>query len=236
MLKKKYMTFILAVTVGLAMVAGGCGAKSENDVQTENSSGDAETDESGETSAEESDSEVENSDGKTGDNDSAIESEADLETEEMSAGLTFTTQDIYGETVTEDIFKEYDLTLVNCFATWCSPCIAEMPELAQLHETMAEKKVNVVAVCLDSLNNEGEVDEDAVSLAKQIAEYSGAEFTFLVPDEMYFGGRLSGIQAVPESFFVDGNGNIVGETYVGARDLAAWTEIVEQELANLAGN
>ena len=212
MLKKKYMTFILAVTVGLAMVAGGCGAKSEKDVQTEN------TDE------------------KTEDNGNAIEDEANLETEEVSAGLTFTTQDIYGETVTEDIFKEYDLTLVNCFATWCGPCISEMPELAQLHETMAEKKVNVVAVCLDALNNAGEVDEDAVALAQQIAGYSGAEFTFLVPDETYFGGRLSGIQAVPESFFVDGNGNIVGETYVGARDLAAWTEIVEQELANLAGN
>ena len=43
-------------------------------------------------------------------------------------------------------------------------------------------------------------------------------------------GRLSGIDAVPETFFVDKEGNIVGDTYVGSHGLEEWREIVEKEL------
>lgn len=154
--------------------------------------------------------------------------------DENSLGI-FTTQDIYGETVTQEIFQDYDLTLVNLFATWCSPCVAEMPELAQLQKNMADQGVNVVAVVLDAVDASGELDLKALALAQQLAAKSEAEFSFLVPDTTYFNGRLYGVQAVPESFFVDHEGKIVGETYVGARSLDEWTAIVELELASLSG-
>lgn len=157
---------------------------------------------------------------------------SDVEEQGELPGLVFSTQDIYGNEVTEDIFSEYDLTLVNVFATWCSPCVAEMPELAQLHKNMAEENVNVLAVVTDALNERGEADEKRIELAKQIAEMSGAEFTFMVPDDTYLNGILYQIQAVPTSFFVDSQGMIVGEPYVGARDLAGWTDVVTQVLEN----
>ena len=47
-------------------------------------------------------------------------------------------------------------------------------------------------------------------------------------------GRLVGIQAVPETFFVDKNGTIVGETYSGSHSLDEWTEIVKQTLKDTA--
>ena len=47
-------------------------------------------------------------------------------------------------------------------------------------------------------------------------------------------GRLNGINAFPETFFVDKDGNIVGETYSGSHDLKEWKEIVEKELANVS--
>ena len=46
-------------------------------------------------------------------------------------------------------------------------------------------------------------------------------------------GRLNGISAFPETFFVDKNGNIVGETYSASHSLDEWKEIVEQELENV---
>ena len=49
-------------------------------------------------------------------------------------------------------------------------------------------------------------------------------------------GRLTGIQAFPETFFVDKDGNIVGETYSGSGSLEDWLEVVEQELANVKGD
>ena len=41
--------------------------------------------------------------------------------EEMQQSLEFSTRDIEGETYTQDMFADYDLTMVNVFATWCSP-------------------------------------------------------------------------------------------------------------------
>ena len=38
---------------------------------------------------------------------------------------------------------------------------------------------------------------------------------------------------MPETFFVDKNGNIVGETYSGAKSKEEWKQVIEKELANL---
>lgn len=46
-------------------------------------------------------------------------------------------------------------------------------------------------------------------------------------------GHLIGIEGFPETFFVDKDGNIVGETYSGSGDLAYWTSAVEKELAKV---
>lgn len=56
---------------------------------------------------------------------------------------------------------------------------------------------------------------------------------FLVPDSTYLNGRLDGIQAFPETFFVDRDGRITGETYSGSSSLEEWKAVVEKELANL---
>lgn len=47
-------------------------------------------------------------------------------------------------------------------------------------------------------------------------------------------GRLNGVSAFPETFFVDKEGNIVGETYSGSHTLDGWKEIVEKELKNIS--
>ena len=64
----------------------------------------------------------------------------------------FTIKDINGKQYNQDMFKDYDLTMINIFTTWCSPCVAEIPDLEKIHTTMAEQKVNVVGVVLDVLD------------------------------------------------------------------------------------
>lgn len=144
----------------------------------------------------------------------------------------FTTEDINGEEYTEEIFAEADLTLVNVFATWCGPCIQEVPELQKLSEEMEEDGVQVIGMVMDTGTIE-ETEDEALETAKLLAEVAEAEYPFLIPDENLMNGRLSGIQAYPETFFVNKDGEIVGETYVGARDLDDWKEIVEKELEAL---
>ena len=48
-----------------------------------------------------------------------------------SAVNVFSTTDLEGNTVTNDIFSQADLTVVNFWGTFCNPCINEMPELAK---------------------------------------------------------------------------------------------------------
>lgn len=148
----------------------------------------------------------------------------------------FVTEDIFGETYDKTVFKGYDLTLVNVFATWCSPCVQEMPELEKLRQECNEKgiKLGVVAVVMDAKVEDG-LDSTAIEKAKALAESSKAQFPFIIPDETGFDGRLEGIMAYPESFFVDSEGNIISDPYVGARNSADWAEIVSAELAKLNG-
>ena len=140
------------------------------------------------------------------------------------------TMDIDGKEFSGKDFSDYDLTMVNVFATWCSPCVQEIPDIAEIQKEMKGKGVNIVGVVTDTVDQTGE-NQEALEKAKLIRERSKAEYPFLIPDKSNFNGRLSGIQAFPETFFVDKKGQIVGETYSGSHNKKAWLEIIEKELA-----
>lgn len=150
---------------------------------------------------------------------------------------SFATEDVFGNAYDETVFQEYDLTLVNVFATWCSPCVEEIPELEKLRQEYAEKgvKLGVLAVVLDTRTEQG-TDEDALARARTLYERSGAQFPFLMPDDGNMNGRLTGIESVPESFFVDASGRIASEPYIGAKSLEEWRQIADAELAALEEN
>ncbi|MEY8427818.1 TlpA disulfide reductase family protein [Lachnospiraceae bacterium 46-15] len=157
-------------------------------------------------------------------------------TEESGAGIgEFTMQSVDGTEYTEKMFQDYELTMVNIFTTWCTPCINEIPDLEKLRNEMADKGVNVVGIVLDAAAGFGDTDGEAVEKAKLLAERAEVTYPFLIPDAGLLNGRLAGVQAVPETFFVDKQGNIVGETYSGSHSLEEWKEIVEQTLGGIEG-
>ena len=96
------------------------------------------------------------------------------------------------------------------------------------------KGVGVVGVVLDTVGDDGKQDDAAVKKAGVLQEKTKASYPFLIPDSTMMNGRLNGISAFPETFFVDKEGNIVGETYSGSHTLDEWKEIVEKELANVS--
>lgn len=147
----------------------------------------------------------------------------------------FKTTDIEGKEYTREVFQDYDLTLVNIFATWCSPCVNEMPELQKLYEEMADMGVGVVGLVTDAVNPDGSDNNEAIEIAKLLKEKAGLTFPLLKPEETQMNGRLKGINSFPETFFVDKDGNIVGETYGGSRDFDQWKEIAQKELDSLKG-
>ncbi len=145
----------------------------------------------------------------------------------------FETQDLYGTTLTQDIFAEYDITMVNIWGTYCPPCIEEMPHLGELSTEYAENGVQIVGLVIDVLGMDGNVDETQKELAVDIIDSTGAHYTHILPSEE-MNSLLSQTTAVPTTFFVDSEGRQVGMTYVGSRDKAGWIEAIESTLAEVS--
>ena len=154
------------------------------------------------------------------------------QTSDAKTVAPFKTQDIDGKAFTEADFAKNKLTMVNVFATWCTACIQEIPDLEKLNKEMKDKGVGVVGVVMDTHEN-GKDIPDALDKAKAIQSKLNTTYPFLKPDDKLMNGRLQGIQALPETFFVDSKGNIVGETYSGAKSLEEWKAVVEKELKNV---
>ena len=136
----------------------------------------------------------------------------------------FTTLDLDGNTVTNDIFLGKKLTVVNVWGTFCGPCINEMPELAQWDSEMPEG-VQIIGLVSDLYSAD---DAETLDTAKQICEATGVTFPSLIASEDFM-PLLSGIVGVPTTLFVDGSGVLVGEPIVGA-NVPAYKQFVEAYL------
>ena len=125
----------------------------------------------------------------------------------LAAGLTeFTTTDMDGNTVTQDIFADYDLTIVNIWGTWCGFCLQEMPEFAGL-KTMLPDNVNFITLCEDA-----HLD---MELANDILESAGANFQTLVNTQEIHNQFLYQFAYLPTTVFLDSEGKTVSFPIIG---------------------
>lgn len=146
----------------------------------------------------------------------------------------FTAATLSGEEATQALWAQADLTMVNVWATYCTPCLSEMPDLGALAAEYAEAgEVQIVGIVMDVVNQDLQIDEAQVELAREIVEKTGAAYTHLLPSLDLILAALLDISAVPTTFFVDRDGNRVGETYLGAKDLDTWRQVIADTKAAL---
>ena len=112
--------------------------------------------------------------------------------------LSFETRDLDGNAVSsEELFSAHKITMVNVMTTWCTYCIQELPELQSLSETYADG-----------------TDDALLDTGRSLMEQAGAGYLVLQPwDGM---NTQIPVQAFPTTFFVNSDGEIVGETILGA--------------------
>jgi thiol-disulfide isomerase/thioredoxin len=139
----------------------------------------------------------------------------------------FTSSTLSGETVTNDIFSGKRLTMVNIWATWCGPCISEMPDLGRLAKIMPEN-TQLVGIIEDALYN-----SDATEIAKEIVNYADADFPQIIAVESMI-SCLAKVEYIPTTIFVDQDGRIVGEPLVGSRYAESYLAAVESILGETA--
>lgn len=145
----------------------------------------------------------------------------------------FKAVDLAGNTFDESIFKGKKLTMINIWATFCRPCINEMPDLATLNEEYADKGFQVIGIVCDVTYSGDGYDSSLYESALDVIEITGANYTNLLPSDSLDMIKLREVYSVPETVFVDENGKIIGESYVGSRSLDGWKEIVDGILESL---
>ncbi len=138
----------------------------------------------------------------------------------------FTTTDVYGNTVTQEIFAQADLTVVNVWATYCGPCINEMPYLGELAEEYDSSKVQLVGIPTDVYNQE------YLDYALSLINETGADYTHLLMSEELYNWGLTDIQYVPTTFFVNSEGEIL-DSVVGSMSKEDWKALIDEKLASL---
>lgn len=154
------------------------------------------------------------------------------ETEKAGILSDFSTTDLEGNAADESVFAGHKLTMVNVWATFCGPCIAEMPELGQLASEYADKGLAIVGLVADVTDSEGALDETQLQLARDIVAETGANYLHLVPGEG-LNNLLSQVSGVPTTLFVDSEGRQVGKAYVGSNDLEGWKAVADELLEGL---
>jgi thiol-disulfide isomerase/thioredoxin len=100
-----------------------------------------------------------------------------------------------GERVSLTSFKGKPL-LINFWATWCAPCVAEMPELQALYEEHGDK-LTVVAIAVEDQKS------DVLALKKSL----GLTFPLLLDPSADFSRRFN-VDGFPESFIADKEGKL----------------------------
>ncbi len=127
------------------------------------------------------------------------------------------------------LFEGHKLTMINVWATFCGPCINEMPDLGEIASEYADKGLQIVGIPVDVLNQDGSISEEMVATAKEIVAATGANYLHILPAEDNY-ALLAQSMYVPTTFFFDEEGNQLGESYVGSRSKADWTAIIDELL------
>lgn len=121
-----------------------------------------------------------------------------------SAAPDFVVQDSDHKVELRDFAQK--IVVLNFWATWCAPCVEEMPSLVQLQQRLKDKGVTVIGVSVD-------VDND--SYHRFLQDHKIDFLTVRDPDQK--ASTLYGTFKFPETYIIDRKG-VVRRKFIGPVD------------------
>ena len=111
------------------------------------------------------------------------------------------------------------IVVVNVFATWCAPCVTEVPDFVKAHTTYPEEKLAMLGVS---------IDEDKQELANFLKEQNIAYPVYRVGEEFAVKYR---IESIPQTYIHDQSGKLY-KRFEGMITFEELQEAIEHLLAS----
>lgn len=117
------------------------------------------------------------------------------------------------------------VVFVNFWATWCGPCIKEMPDLSAISQELSDNNFQMIGMNVFQQPKSKTVDQFLKTNPVSYRIIDGNDEVV----EAFAEADGSQIDAVPTSFIIDKNGKIA-ETIVGSRDKATFLKMINKYL------
>lgn len=152
------------------------------------------------------------------------------EVEEATADpyiLTFEATTTDGDVLTSDCLADSKLTMINVWATYCNPCLSEMPDLGEIAASYDTEEFQMLGIISDVAED---ADVSTVDGAKELITETNANYPHLLLNESLYMNLVGAVEAVPTTFFVNQEGELLGYV-VGSQSKETWEEIINGLLA-----
>lgn len=141
-----------------------------------------------------------------------------LSSRQSAPDVTFTS--LSGEKVSLQSLRG-KVVMVNFWATSCTTCVAEMPEMVRTYNKYKDKGLDFVAVAMSY---------DPPNYVLNYAQTRGLPFRVALDTQGNAAKSFGDVKLTPTTFVIDKNGNII-KRYVGAPEFAALHQLIEKALA-----
>lgn len=116
------------------------------------------------------------------------------------------------------------VTIVNFWATSCTTCVHEMPQMVETYEKLHSKGLEFIAVAMKY---------DPPMYVKNFAETRKLPFKVAMDSDGSVAKAFQSVQLTPTTFVLDKHGEVIRK-YVGEPDWKAFQELLEQSIKDKA--
>lgn len=177
---------------------------------------------------------------ETAQTEEPVQAEEDVQSEESGSPADEDLGEIMGLVAADldkndvrlgDMISGNKLTMINYWGTFCGPCIGEMPYLAELEKEYKDQGFEIIGLTCDIALPDGSYDDEAIEDARDIMNSTGVDYPILIATEEI--NDFINSEYVPCTFFVDSNGNRIGDEIVGSQEKDDWEQTIKDKLSSV---